>query len=332
MSPILIIGTQRSGSNLLRLMLNQIPVIDAPHPPHILNTFIMLEDKYRLVYGAHFFDIMLSDICNFVNANPVPWTGFFAEPIKVKAHCANSQVIDVFKAVYQLKAQQQGAAYWCCKSMSNVYYMPEIEQRGLCPFYIHLFRDARDVAASFKNAIVGEKHVYHIATQWQKEQALAIKYGERYAPNRYLRLKYEDLISNPKRALIPLLEKLHLYWNDDILLYYKSDEAIATASSGTMWKNVIHPVDSGNTKHFTKKLSPYEISIIESVAGREMEALGYELTKLLPLTFLETELAEFESENKLMKEAARAKFNLDSTHRQKQDLILRDIHLKLGIS
>lgn len=34
--PIFMIGTQRSGSNLLRLMLYQLPCIAAPHSPHIL--------------------------------------------------------------------------------------------------------------------------------------------------------------------------------------------------------------------------------------------------------------------------------------------------------
>ncbi len=36
MDPIFMIGIQRSGSNLLRLMLNQLPEIAAPHPPHVL--------------------------------------------------------------------------------------------------------------------------------------------------------------------------------------------------------------------------------------------------------------------------------------------------------
>ena len=39
------IGTQRSGSNLLRLMLNQLEGIYAPHPPHILKTFYPLNTK-----------------------------------------------------------------------------------------------------------------------------------------------------------------------------------------------------------------------------------------------------------------------------------------------
>jgi hypothetical protein len=45
-SPIQFIGTQRSGSNLLRVMLNQLPEISAPHPPHILKTFFPLLPLY----------------------------------------------------------------------------------------------------------------------------------------------------------------------------------------------------------------------------------------------------------------------------------------------
>ena len=43
---IQMIGTQRSGSNLLRVMLDGIREIAAPHPPHILQRFLPLLPKY----------------------------------------------------------------------------------------------------------------------------------------------------------------------------------------------------------------------------------------------------------------------------------------------
>ena len=43
---IQMIGTQRSGSNLLRVMLGGIDAIAAPHPPHILQRFLPLLPKY----------------------------------------------------------------------------------------------------------------------------------------------------------------------------------------------------------------------------------------------------------------------------------------------
>jgi len=47
MTPIFMIGTQRSGSNLLRLMMNQLKDISSPHPPHIL------ERMYGVIYDLY---------------------------------------------------------------------------------------------------------------------------------------------------------------------------------------------------------------------------------------------------------------------------------------
>ena len=43
---IFMIWIQRSGSNLLRLMLNELPEIAAPHPPHILQRMMPLVPRY----------------------------------------------------------------------------------------------------------------------------------------------------------------------------------------------------------------------------------------------------------------------------------------------
>ena len=40
--PIQMIGTQRSGSNMLRLMFHELDGVTAPHPPHILERVVPL--------------------------------------------------------------------------------------------------------------------------------------------------------------------------------------------------------------------------------------------------------------------------------------------------
>ena len=44
--PLYIIGTERSGSNLLRVILNAHADIDVPHPPHILKYLHALAPGY----------------------------------------------------------------------------------------------------------------------------------------------------------------------------------------------------------------------------------------------------------------------------------------------
>ncbi|HYC85548.1 MAG TPA: hypothetical protein VEB86_10015, partial [Chryseosolibacter sp.] len=74
--PIQFVGTQRSGSNLLRVMLNQFPEISAPHPPHILKTFFPILPIYGDLEDDANFKTLVIDICEWVNVNPVPWDHF----------------------------------------------------------------------------------------------------------------------------------------------------------------------------------------------------------------------------------------------------------------
>ena len=81
----------------------------------------------------------------------------------IRDRCKENTLIGLFREVYSYYAELQNSEYTCCKSMSNVHSYEELENAGLNPYYIFLHRDGRDVACSFKKAIVGEKHVYHIA-------------------------------------------------------------------------------------------------------------------------------------------------------------------------
>ena len=70
--PILMIGTQRSGSILLRLMLNQLPEVAAPHPPHILQRLMPMVAGYGDLGGDANFERLVDDVCRLVELNPVP--------------------------------------------------------------------------------------------------------------------------------------------------------------------------------------------------------------------------------------------------------------------
>src|SRR5205085_1209944 len=159
-NPILIIGTQRSGSNLLRIMLNQLKEIEAPHPPHLLQIFFPLLPLYGSLEKDLNFKTLIEDICRFAEVNPVKWTRMDFNREEIFNRCNKRSLTSIFKAIYEIKAEIKHAQYWCCKSMANLYYIPQIESEDIHPFYIHLIRDGRDVAASFKRAIVGEKHIY----------------------------------------------------------------------------------------------------------------------------------------------------------------------------
>jgi hypothetical protein len=288
-------------------MLNQVKEIAAPHPPHILQVFMPLLHQYGNLSVSDNFLQLATDICEFVSANPVLWEIKMPTGPELAARCKKPTLIDLYSAIYEIYAEQHSATTWCCKSMANLYFIPEIERNGLKPIYIHLVRDGRDVAASFKKAIVGEKHIYHLAHQWREDQEKSISYCSQYAADRYLRVSYEDLIHDTEGSLRKILDRLSLPFDKSVFDFYKTDEAKHTAEAGKMWDNLVKPVMKTNTNKFLMQLTEEEILIFESIAGDMLDTLGYQRhcdKADLIASFSDAQVAEFDKINKQQKAVA----------------------------
>lgn len=305
---IQMIGTQRSGSNLLRVMLDEIDEITAPHPPHILQRFLPLLPVYGDLSDTTHFRRLAEDVCRLVQLNPVPWEGVTLEADALLAACPEPTLFALFRAVYDTAARQKQAAFWLCKSMKNVFYAEGIEATGLCPYYIYLYRDGRDVALSFQKAIVGEKHIYELAQQWKKDQEAALRLRARTPTERFFSLSYETMLRDPEGMMRELCRWLGLRYSDKSLAYYKSKESLHTATAGRMWQNVAKPILKENTRKFLRELSAEEIAMFESVAGDTLQQLGYDLCSAPESrrrSFSAEEIAVFRVENERLKQTFR---------------------------
>ena len=116
---VFMIGIQRSGSNLLRLMLNQLPDIAAPHPPHILQRMMPLLPGYGNLQAKENFMLLVDDVCRLVEHNPVLWEGVVFDREKVAQRCREHSLVAVFGAVYDMMVETKGAKTWCCKSLAR---------------------------------------------------------------------------------------------------------------------------------------------------------------------------------------------------------------------
>jgi Sulfotransferase family len=274
---IFMIGTQRSGSNLLRLMVNQAPTIAAPHPPHILERFAPLLPAYGDLADEAAFRRLVDDVVSLVERNPVSW-GVKFDRADIRRRCRDNSLVAVFGSVMDCMAERHGKPDWMCKSLANVHFLPEIEHYfGADARYLYLYRDGRDVCLSFLKAVVGEKTAYHVARQWHTEQQLALECGRRVPASQYLALSYEELTSNPESTLQLLCRWLGIAFSPAMLAFHESDEASKTAASGKMWENVKKPVMATNTKKWLAGMSTEQVVDFESVAGQSLDELGYDL-------------------------------------------------------
>jgi hypothetical protein len=326
---IFMIGIQRSGSNLLRLMLNELPEIAAPHPPHILQRMMPLIPSYGDLSREKAFSLLVDDVCRLVELNPVPWEGVVLDRKNVAARCRKRNLVAVFGAVYDIMAEAWRARTWCCKSLANVYYLPEIEAYFRDAKYIYLYRDGRDVAVSFRKAVVGEKHFFHIAKEWDEAQRLALDFRSKIPAKRFFNLSYEALTAEPEKTARALCTFLGVRYKPSMLEFYKSGEAKRAASASNLWQNVTSPVMRQNTGKFLKEASEQDVRIFESVAARSMDELGYERVfakEGAELHFDAEDIRKFDLENKRLKDQVRQTIDsADLKRRGLQEGVIKDI-------
>ena len=325
----LMIGTQRSGSNLLRLMLNQIDGIAAPHPPHILQRMMPLVPNYGDLNREDSFKLLVNDVCRLVELNPVTWDGVSLDREDVADRCKDRSLTAVFFAVYDILAETWGANHWCCKSLANVKYLPEINSYSDDCKFIYLYRDGRDVALSFQKAVVGEKHIYHIARAWAKSQRLALQMRDILGADRFYNISYENLVADPETALKGLCKFMGKEYTPELLNFHQSNEASNAASSSSLWGNVTKPVMKQNTQKFLKQATEEEITIFELVAGDVLDALGYErmrIAKGSEIQFSDRAIALYNEINQRLKQEKRAQMDPeDLKRRDRQANLLQEI-------
>lgn len=311
------------------MMLNQLPEISAPHPPHIFKTFFPLLDRYKNLQSEDAFRMLTNDVCRWVNCNPVSWEPYIAQPDVVLKETQSRDLPGIFAAISEGKAVQDGADVMCCKSMESVSYIDRIEASGLRPVYIHLYRDGRDVALSFMKAVVGPKHIYMLARKWQQDQAEALAAKSIIPPERFVSLCYEDLLEDPVGILKSLCHKLQVTYDAAMLNYFESGESRRTAHAGKMWENLEKPVLRSNSQKFLKGLTREQLIIFESVAGDMLNALGYSLVTNLEERidkFSDGQIRFFEAENKNLIAVALAGADTEDLRRRKpQEELLKEI-------
>lgn len=304
MQTVFMVGERRSGSNLLRLMLNKSGKFSTPHAPSIL-----LEKMMPLlgVYG----DLKIEDnflnlieyACKFVELDPVKGEYLKFDRADIRFHCRENTLIAIFGAIMSAYAKIDKVNSWLCKSMQNIRWASAIDKYFDNTKYVFLYRDGRDTALSFKRAPIGEKHTYFIAQQWSELQQLCLSHKEKIGESKFFSVCYEQLIREPKSILIDLCKFLEIEFKEDMLSFYKGEEVSRIATSSELWKNISSPVISSNSGKYKKEMPKEDIKIFESVAGDVLDKLNYhrDLIKLgNEIKFSKKEIDLFQKENQLL--------------------------------
>ncbi|WP_055494259.1 sulfotransferase [Streptomyces sp. TP-A0356] len=277
-SPILIIGTERSGSNLLRLMLDAHSRITIPHPPHFMRFLAPLAGRYGDLADAGNRSRLVADALGLLRRHIHPWP-HSVDAERVTA-AATPTLFGVVAAIYEEHRRAEGVARWGCKSTFMVDHVDEVLAEYPGARFVWLVREPRDVSSSAKRAVFGPSHPYRMAHLWRRQQERARAALDTWGPDVVHLLRYEDLVSAPEKELARLCAFLGERLEPAMLAHHTSAAARQTAALSESWRRAGGPISTGRVGAHREGLTARERLLVDKATGPVKEALGYPVDPL----------------------------------------------------
>jgi hypothetical protein len=287
-----VVGVGRSGTTLLRLMLDAHPELAIPPETHFVNPFIQASGRLR-------FNPRIA--CNeIVRDERRRWNDFGLDAAELLARFEAIEpfnTADALRAFYRLYADRHGKSRWGDKTPDYVRKMKKIQNTLPEARFVHVIRDGRDAGLS-QNARVlkrGKEPVppREMARRWRKRIIKSREDAAEIAAGEYLEVRYEDIVADTEAVLRRVCELIELDYDPAMLDYHeRAAERLQEMAGALPAKKgrpereagervaahamTTRPPDPERLAVWKREMSEAENAEFEQAAGHLLDELGYE--------------------------------------------------------
>jgi hypothetical protein len=284
-----VVGVWRSGTTLLRMMLDAHPELAVPPETHFAPSVIKACRK-----GSS-----AAEVTELL-ASHRRWGDFGLEASELRERLGDVDRVSARRALrtfYVLYAEHQGKPRWGDKTPAYVNHIRLIA--GALPEarFVHLIRDGRDVALSIRGLWFGPDTVEGAAEMWAKRISAGREQAEE--SSRYMELRYEDLVVDPERELRRICRFVELDWDPMMLRHHEQAPARLAELAGDLPASTgrqgregrrrleVHapataPPHTERVARWKAEMEAADVAAFEAVAGELLAELGYEVTARAP--------------------------------------------------
>ncbi len=268
-SPIFIIGVPRSGTTLLRVLLDShSQLAAAPETPWITGGY----SKQSLrEYLAFLMNDKLGPTANLASVSQ-----------DVVYAAARNFLSTLFAGYLEEKGKQQ----LVLNTPDDVEYLDFLTRLYPESAFIHIYRDGRDVACStinYKDVYFGEKHLreygdltYHNALKrwyvWENNIRSILKLDSGV---RFTSLAYENLVGEPEEKLKTLCEFLAVKFEPAMLDYAGFTHDYPEWEAGSVDVKQRQGITTSSIGRWRNEVSPEDLLATDRMCGPFLAELGY---------------------------------------------------------
>jgi hypothetical protein len=283
-----VVGAPRSGTTMLRLMLDAHPELAIPPETYFITKAQKTWRAAKRRPGEDRTETFIESVTGHKR-----WPDFhldadeFAARVRERQPKRLGEGVRVFYEMYADKVQKP---HWGDKTPFYVRKMDLIHRVLPEARFIHLIRDGRAVALSIKDLWFGPDTIEGCAEFWV-ERIDEARAQAQELPN-YIEVIYEDLVRDPEPNLRRIAEFIELPFDERMVRYYENvDERIAletppeeVAQDGRVvstdermkiMENLKRPPDPTRIDRWREQMPAEDIAKFEAIAGERLRELGY---------------------------------------------------------
>jgi len=274
-TPIFLLSSDRSGSNLLLRLLGGHKEITAPP------TSLIISNLYRAisVYGdlgvQESWDALLKNVSNLHKASYGNWT-YYADLNPLSEQTENRSIRLILNRIFNTEAKSRSASFIALKTHHAYNYEEPLRHDFPNARYIFLVRDPRDMALSWLKTSGLRGGIMRAAKIWNSDQLGFFKMSKQLGDQCHF-VKYEDILSEAENSLSSICDFLGLPYDPDMLNFHMNKDTKDIAGAVQAWNNLSHPLMHQNFEKYKIELSQDQRCYVEFCCQDEMTSLGYDI-------------------------------------------------------
>lgn len=271
-APFFIVGNDRSGTTMLRLVLDRSREAALPPESMFLIDFESTRRRGDLADRERATEFLAA-----VWSHPkVRLWGLPPEPPPVPQGLSHEEAYRFcVEAPYRAYAALQGKERFGDKTPAYLHHVDRLLEVWPQARVVVLVRDGRDVALSILRVPFGPNNVWAAGRWWARGIRLGLE-AERRHPGQVRSLRYEDVVADPGPAVRELCVFLGLMFDPAMLEIEKSDPAKIVKDQAGWFTGLSDGINTSAVGKWRRELTPRQQRTFVAAAGPELAELGYE--------------------------------------------------------
>jgi len=267
--PFFVVGKPRSGTTLLRFILSSHPRLHIPPETGFL-PFLGFDTDTPVTAGqAHNLLVRIGRLNR-------GWAGLVTDADAFYRSLPQPTLAHFLDELYRRKIAQWGAERWGDKTPSYVLHLPLLGRIFATAQFVHMIRDGRDVTLSAQKRW-GHWYMdpYYLLANWVRHVEQGRKVGRTLPTDRYLEVRYEDLVQQPEVVARTVCRFLGESFYPQMLDHTRlARELVGPRGHVEVWQ----PISTDSVQRWRTQMSSFEQKVADRVAGPTLVACGYELS------------------------------------------------------